>query len=259
MAKLPFAMFCVQYTALDAFASRNYHPGINRTADIEPSLVVSKQSKFLLQSTKIRKGNMLYLKRLSREAASRDDVMELSKAFEDCLNERQVKMSGYCPIRRELYDLLFFDELIRQSTIQCAERGTLLLRVRDEFRMTMDAYQKLYDCGVEYGSRKANEAQFEQQKVEIKVHTLLTIHLSFNHFKSNSSPQISPTQAITVGRESRRADDQEPDSRDRSGRETPTAVHRHETGQTRREDGIPQEAQQATQGANFLHQLTDGR
>ncbi|GIY59651.1 28 kDa inner dynein arm light chain, axonemal, partial [Caerostris darwini] len=121
---------------------------------------------------KIKKGNSLYLKRLSREAASRDDVMELSKTFEDCLKERQVKMSGYCPIRRELYDLLF-DELIRQSTIQCAERGSLLLRVRDEFRMTMDAYQKLYECGVEYGSRKANEAQFEQQKVEIKHKQLL--------------------------------------------------------------------------------------
>ncbi|GIY06055.1 33 kDa inner dynein arm light chain, axonemal [Caerostris darwini] len=135
---------------------------------------------FVFVPRKIRKGNTLYLKRLSREAASRDDVMELSKTFEDCLKERQVKMSGYCPIRRELYDLLF-DELIRQSTIQCAERGSLLLRVRDEFRMTMDAYQKLYECGVEYGSRKANEAQFEQQKVEIKVHT----PLSFHRFKSN--------------------------------------------------------------------------
>lgn len=33
------------------------------------------------------------------------------------------------------------DELIRQVTINCAERGLLLLRVRDEIRMTIAAYQ----------------------------------------------------------------------------------------------------------------------
>ncbi|GIY06053.1 hypothetical protein CDAR_555381 [Caerostris darwini] len=66
---------------------------------------------------------------------------------------------------------------------------------------------------------------------------------------------LIPAQAVTVGRESRRADDQEPDSRDRGGRETPTAVHRHEAGEARREDGIPQEAQQATQGKHLEKSL----
>jgi len=33
------------------------------------------------------------------------------------------------------------DELIREVTINCAERGLLLLRVRDEMRMTIAAYQ----------------------------------------------------------------------------------------------------------------------
>lgn len=37
------------------------------------------------------------------------------------------------------------DELIRQVTINCAERGLLLLRVRDEIRMTVAAYQTLYE------------------------------------------------------------------------------------------------------------------
>jgi hypothetical protein len=31
----------------------------------------------------------------------------------------------------------------RQSTINCTERGLLLLRVRDELRMTLHAYQVL--------------------------------------------------------------------------------------------------------------------
>jgi hypothetical protein len=38
---------------------------------------------------------------------------------------------GICPVREELYSQCF-DELIRQITINCAERGLLLLRVRDE-------------------------------------------------------------------------------------------------------------------------------
>ena len=38
-----------------------------------------------------------------------------------------------------------FDEVIRQVTIECPERGLLLLRVRDEIRMTIAAYQTLYE------------------------------------------------------------------------------------------------------------------
>ncbi len=41
--------------------------------------------------------------------------------------------------------MLFPDELIRQVTIESPERGLLLLRVRDEIRMTLDAYKTLYD------------------------------------------------------------------------------------------------------------------
>ena len=52
----------------------------------------------------------------------------------------QARETGICPIREELYAQTF-DELIRQVTINCAERGLLLLRVRDEMRMTIAAYQ----------------------------------------------------------------------------------------------------------------------
>lgn len=48
-------------------------------------------------------------------------------------------------------DALFIahaDELIRQVTIECPERGLLLLRVRDEVKMTIAAYTTLYEVGV---------------------------------------------------------------------------------------------------------------
>ncbi len=64
----------------------------------------------------------------------------------------QARETGICPVREELYAQCF-DELIRQVTINCAERGLLLLRVRDEMRMSVAAYQvrgwqdKWLQCG----------------------------------------------------------------------------------------------------------------
>jgi len=59
------------------------------------------------------------------------------------------------------------DELIRQITIQCMERGFLLVRVRDELRMTIEAYQALYESAIAYGMRKALLA--EQKKNEMNT------------------------------------------------------------------------------------------
>ena len=52
----------------------------------------------------------------------------------------QARETGICPVREELYAQCF-DELVREVTINCAERGLLLLRVRDEMHMTIAAYQ----------------------------------------------------------------------------------------------------------------------
>ena len=49
--------------------------------------------------------------------------------------------------------------MIRQITINCAERGFLLVRVRDEFRQQLAAYQGLYDSSIAYGMRQALVAE----------------------------------------------------------------------------------------------------
>jgi len=89
------------------------------------------------------------------------DVINLQEDLDKRLLSRQARETGICPIREELYAQCF-DELIRQITIQCAERGFLLVRVRDEIKMTMDAYQTLYESSIAYGMRKALMA--EQRK-----------------------------------------------------------------------------------------------
>ena len=61
------------------------------------------------------------------------------------------------------------DELIRQVTLNCPERGLLLLRVRDEVRMTIDAYKTLYESSVTFGVRKQLEAEQGMDELEKQV------------------------------------------------------------------------------------------
>ena len=74
-------------------------------------------------------------------------------------------------MREEAYAQAF-DELIRQVTIACAERGLLLLRVRDELRMTISAYQTLYESSVAFGMRKALQAEQGKADMEARIKTL---------------------------------------------------------------------------------------
>ena len=111
----------------------------------------------------------LWVQYVSSTPATRLDVINLQEELDRKLQQRQARETGICPVREELYSQTF-DELIRQVvmlhladgsailllvivaddvrydvqvTINCAERGLLLLRVRDEIRMTIAAYQTL--------------------------------------------------------------------------------------------------------------------
>ena len=108
------------------------------------------------------------------------------------MQKRQARETGICPTRRELYDQCFgihnpyslflmlfqvvltndidnnwVDELIRHVAISCQERGLLLLRVRDELRMTLDAYSNLYESSTAFGMRKllSSEDNKHQQHI----------------------------------------------------------------------------------------------
>jgi len=104
-----------------------------------------------------------YTQYVSNAPATRLDVIQLQEALDQRLMERQARETGICPVREELYSQCF-DELIRQVTINCPERGLLLLRVRDEIRMSIAAYQTLYQSSVTFGTRK--QLQSEQGKAE---------------------------------------------------------------------------------------------
>lgn len=106
----------------------------------------------------------LWVRYVSPTPATKVDVINLQDELDKFIQSRQARETGICPIREELYAQCF-DELIRQITIQCAERGFLLVRVRDEIKMTIQAYQTLYESSIAYGMRKALMA--EQGKNEM--------------------------------------------------------------------------------------------
>jgi len=72
------------------------------------------------------------------------------------------------PLTGLLYPF-FKDELIRETTINCAERGLLLLRVRDELQMTIATYQTLYESSVAFGMRKALQDEQGKSDMEKRV------------------------------------------------------------------------------------------
>ncbi|NXX16353.1 IDLC protein, partial [Podargus strigoides] len=112
--------------------------------------------------------NQRWVQEVSSAPSTRLDVVTLQEQLDLRLQQRQARETGICPVRRELYSQCF-DELIREVTINCAERGLLLLRVRDEIQMTMAAYQTLYENSIAFGMRKALQAEQGKADMEKRI------------------------------------------------------------------------------------------
>ena len=62
-----------------------------------------------------------------------------------------------------------FDELIRQITLNCLERGILLTRIKKELNMTVNSYQSLYESSIAYGIRTLLLAEEEKKKLTDEI------------------------------------------------------------------------------------------
>ncbi len=112
-------------------------------------------------------------------------MIALQEQLDQKLNERKARETGICAVREELYAQCM-DELIRQVTIDGPERGLLLMRTRDEIRMTIDAYKTLFQNSVTFGIKKqlkaeqgipelenaASELEKEKAALELEVYEL---------------------------------------------------------------------------------------
>ncbi len=112
--------------------------------------------------------------------------------MKDRLLQKRAKETGICPVREETYAQAFgtsklnlnvyafeqkcsspvdltLDELIRQCTVESPERGLLLLRVRDEMRIIVAAYQVLYESSLAYAVRKSLQAEVQRLDAQLLV------------------------------------------------------------------------------------------
>jgi len=111
------------------------------------------------------------------------DVKRLGEKLDAYLERFKVKEVGICPVKREIYTQCFgklplgrprgarfnfddraydfslllarLDEIIRQVTLNCAERGFMLIKIRDDMNNTIDSNQKLFESVMAHGIRKA--------------------------------------------------------------------------------------------------------
>ena len=128
-----------------------------------PSLTETLNAMFLPREWE--ENGKKFIQYVSPEPATREKARDLFKALDEKIKERQAREKGICAVREELYSQCF-DEIIRQVTIECPERGLLLLRVRDEIKMTIASYQTLYESVILFGIRK--QLQAEAGKEELK-------------------------------------------------------------------------------------------
>ena len=133
------------------------------TIDSNPSLSETLNAMFLPREWE--ENGKKFIQYVSPEPATREKARDLFKALDEKIKERQAREKGICPVREELYSQCF-DEIIRQVTIECPERGLLLLRVRDEIKMTIASYQTLYESAILFGIRK--QLQEKEGKEELK-------------------------------------------------------------------------------------------
>ena len=115
----------------------------------------------ILPPKKVKIGDQMWVQYVSCNPVTRAEVVNLNENLKKHLQLDGARINGVCPIREKLYDECFH-ELIRQITINCLERGILLMRIKNETAMTINTYKILYESCISYGMRTFISAEKEK-------------------------------------------------------------------------------------------------
>ncbi|CAF4280412.1 unnamed protein product, partial [Rotaria sp. Silwood2] len=122
----------------------------------------------------IDKNNHKYIICVSRHPATKIDVYNLEKNLDHRLKLSQALEVGLCNHRRKIYNECF-DELVRQITIECSERGILLSRIRNTYRQMMNDYLNNYLSANAYAMRTL----LLNEEIKIKLNNQID-HLEYD-------------------------------------------------------------------------------
>ena len=123
----------------------------------------------ILPPKKITENEQIWVQYASCTPVTKAEVVTLQEGLDRKLQTQQARETGICPIREQLYNECF-DELIRQVTLNCLERGILLMRIKKEIEMTVSSYQTLYESSIAYGIRTLLIAEEEKKELDMKIH-----------------------------------------------------------------------------------------
>ena len=76
----------------------------------------------------------------------------------------------------------------------------MLLRVRDETRMTIAAYETLYESSIAYGIRKALMAEQKKTELDAKLKQLISVKKELQQQVESLKKTIETTQAKAAER-----------------------------------------------------------
>ena len=113
----------------------------------------------------------IYMQFVSCTPATTSVVLKLNQNLEIQMKARGARETGICNIREELFSECF-DELIRQITINCLQRGELLNHIKEQMKETINYYQKLYDSSMAFAMRKVLREKKKRKELESRQHTL---------------------------------------------------------------------------------------
>jgi dynein light intermediate chain len=122
----------------------------------------------ILPPKKITENEKIWVQYVSSTPVTKAEVVTLQEGLDRKLQTQQARETGICPIREKLYHECF-DELIRQVTLNCLERGILLMRIKKEIEMTINSYQTLYESSVAYGIRTLLIAEEDKKNLNTKI------------------------------------------------------------------------------------------
>lgn len=137
---------------------------INTTDDNPDDFSVKDALNKILPPNKIITNDQLWVQYVSCTPVTKMEVITLKEGLDKRLKTLNAKETGICLKREELFNECF-NELIRQVTINCLERGILMMFVKQDSEKTIKAYQDLYQSSVAYGIRSGLICEEEKKKL----------------------------------------------------------------------------------------------
>ncbi|GFQ82952.1 uncharacterized protein TNCT_312891 [Trichonephila clavata] len=125
----------------------------NRSSD-ESLSMISKTLNQIYPPREINEGGKLIKRYVSAKPASLFEIYDLQNIFQFKLKKLEKEITGFSLKIRELHHQLF-EELTRQETIDCPERGQLLKSIMNEQLLTLDSVKKNYKSTFSYAVCKS--------------------------------------------------------------------------------------------------------